>query len=379
MRTSRLVDKVVVPVLEVIGLPVDGVVEHEIVVGPFQAGTQADGGAIDLHVLIVVEHLIIIGGVRVGLAGEVGRNVEGCRLLAGQPGFHEIGREGRVVRAVGLETQGERLRIAERDGTPGFLAEEVGRGEVVETHAHRTHEHAVAPATREFELAVGLLLHVVGDVDGIVGGIRNQAVALGRVDGVLRVEVAHRGDLTHGAFEIGLAVQIARTREDGAADHLLVGNGVAVDDDVVEGGGLALDDAHLDVDGIAFDGQFHRRDVEEEEAVVTIELADGNVALLLAGIQALVHRHHVVDIPLLDAEDLVEHVFGIFGVTCPGDVAEIVFLPLVDLEMDTQASVFRIAEQRITDNLSITVACFVEDFEHLLLVAGILAFLEFFR
>ncbi len=168
VRTARRVDEVVVPVLQVVGLPVECVVKHEVVVGPLQAGTQADGRAIDFHVLVVVEHLIVIGGIGIGLTGEVGRDVERGRLLAGQPGFHEVGREGRIVGAVRLEADGEGLRIAQRDGAPGLLVEEVGGREVVEAHAHRADEHAVAPAAGKFQLAVGLLLHVVGDVDGIV-------------------------------------------------------------------------------------------------------------------------------------------------------------------------------------------------------------------
>ena len=376
VRTARGVDEVVVPVLEVVRLPVERVVEHEIVVRPFQARTQADSGAIDLHILAVVQHLIIIGGVRVGLTREVGRYVEGSRFLAGQPGFHEVGREGGVVGTVGLEADGEGLRVTQRNRAPGLLPEEVGGGEVVEAHAHRSHEHSVAPAAGEFQLAVGLLLHGVRDVHRVGVGVRDQVVALPLLHRELGVEMSHRGNLTDRTLEIGLAVEVARAGEDGAADHFLVGDRVAVDDDVVKSRRLAFHQAHLHVHGVAFDGQLHGRDVEEEEAVVAIELADGDVTLLLAGIEAFLHRHHVVHVSFLDAQHFVERLFGVLGVAGPRDVAEIIFLALVDDEVDAETAVFRDAVERIFHDLGIAVARLVEDFQHLLLVTVKLFFLE---
>ena len=155
----------------------------------------------------------------------------------------------------------------------------------------------------------------------------------------------------------------------------IVGQVVSVDDDVVQGGLLAFGDADLDVDRIVLDVRLDRGDAEEEIAVVAVELGDVHLVLLAAAVKALLHRDHVIDIPLADAQHLVERIGGINGVPGPGDVAEIIPVPFLELQVDAQLARLHIIDG-IADEPRVAVTGFVEGAQRPLLVGQVFLFVE---
>ena len=120
-----------------------------------------------------------------------------------------------------------------------------------------------------------------------------------------------------------------------AIDDLVVGDGVALDDDVADAGLLAFDDADFDVDRVAFDGHFDGSDIEEEVAVIHIHRRDVGAAGVVGevGLEGGV----VVGVALLDAQMLGEGFRRIDGVAREGDVAEEVGVTFVDVHLDLDA------------------------------------------
>ena len=212
-----------------------------------------------------------------------------------------------------------------------------------------------------------LFRYVVDDVDGIVVLVGDDGIAAFRGDG-FGVELAQGRDFPDGAFEIALAEEVTGPRDDLAADDAFVGQVVAVDDDAAERGLLAFGDAELDVHRIVLDVHFHRIQLEEEETVVAVELRNVVIGLLAAAEQALVHRHHVVDVAFLDLEDRVELVGRIDGVARPLDV-------LVEDEVDGQAVGFHVID-RIAHDTRVAEAGLVELFEGVALVGFVFLVVE---
>ena len=321
----------VVPVGQLVGLPAQVVVQDKVVVRPLEAVPESGVETEHLEHAVRGQDADVQVGVR--HPGIVTGQAQGSRLLAEEPGLHEAGAEGGVVPAVRLETEGKRLRVAQRDRTPGILLEHPVRGEIVETHARRGDEGIAAPAAGEFQRGGRLLRHVIHQVHRVVELVGDDGVTALAHDG-FRVELAQGGDFADGTLEIRLAEQVARPGHDLAADHFLVGKVVAVDDDVVQGGRLAFGDAHLNVHGVVLDVHLHRGDVEEQVTVVPVQLGDVVIRLLAAAVETLFHGDHVVDVPLLDLQDLVQDLGGIDRVAGPGHVAEIVFRALVEHHVD---------------------------------------------
>ena len=254
-----------IPVGELVCLPAEAIVEHEVVVRPLKAVTQRCREAINLQHPVVAE--IQIRGVR--LAGIVGRKAQGSWFLSEEPGLHETGRQCGVVGAVGLEAERKVLGISQRNRPPCPLVEHAASGEVVERYAGGGHEGAASPTSGKLQLAGRLLRDVVYQIHRIVVLVRNHGIS-GRTHDGFRIELAEGCDFTDGALEVTLAEQVPRTGEHLTADYLLAGQVVTVDDDIVQSGLLALGDAHFHIDGVVLDIGFHRGDGEEKVAVVPI-------------------------------------------------------------------------------------------------------------
>ena len=167
----------------------------------------------------------------------------------------------------------------------------------------------------------------------------------------------------------------SRTGEYLAPDHLLVGEVVAVDYDVVERGLLALRDAEFDVHGVVLDIGLHRGHVEEEVAVVPVELGDVVFVLLPAAVEPVLHGHDVIDVALADGEHRIERVGGIHGIAGPVYVAEIVAVALVEDQVDSEAVGLDII-YGIAHETGVTEALLVERAYHVLLVVEVFLFIE---
>ena len=374
MRTSVIEHEIAVdPVLQVIDLPAQTIVKGKVVVRPLQTVSDAGGESIDLHDPVVAEHTDCQVGI--GLAGVVALDLERCRLLAEEPRLCESEDEGCVIGSVGLELDGKVLGIAERNRPPCISLEHPRRREVVETDTDRSHECVGAPSSGEFQLAGRLLGHIVDQVDSVVHLVRNDGIAAFTGYG-LRVELSQRGDFPDGPFEVTLAEKVARTCEYLAAYDLLAGQVIAVDDDIVQGGLLAFGDTDLHIHRVSGNVQLHRIDVEEQIAVVPVDLCDILVSLLAASGKPVLHGDHIIRVTLLDLQDLVQVIGGIDRVSSPCNIPEVVFLSLVELEIDGKAARFNVVDG-IPDDPGITITGFLELADHVVLVIGILLLVEF--
>ena len=335
MRDTVIKDEVIgVPVFQAVGLPAKAVVQHKVVVRPFQPLADTTGETEDLHHLVVAQDTD--GQVGVGLTGIVTRKAQRSRLLTKEPGFRKAGRDGRVVSTVGLETESQVLGVAQRNRPPGTLVEETTRREVVETHTDGSHEGVHTPTAGQFQLAGRLFRYIINNIDRVGILVRNQGITLGRVGNGFRVELAQGSDFTDGPFEIRLAEQVTGLGEDLSADNPLVGQVVTIDDNVVQGCLLALGDAHFYIHRVMLDIHFHRRHVKEQVTVVAVEFGYVVIGLLSTAVETLLHSNHVVGIALVDLEDRVQLVCRIDGVAGPGNVAEIVFVPFRHDQVDSQ-------------------------------------------
>ena len=107
-----------------------------------------------------------------------------------------------------------------------------------------------------------------------------------------------------------------------AVDNLVVGDGVALDNDVADARLLALDNPDFYIDGVILDGNLDRCGAEKQVAVVHIHRGDVGTA----GIVGKVGFEHglVVGVALLDSQVLSQQLGGIDGIAREGDVPEIV-------------------------------------------------------
>ena len=325
-----------IPVVELVHLPAEGVVEDEVVVGPLEAFSDT-GRETENH------HFAVMAGdvpsqVGIGLAGKVGRQVKGRRLLAEEPGLDEAHGQCGIVCSAGLKAQRQGLGVSERDGPPrGFIPYAAG-GEVVEVKSYGAYEGIRSPTAGEFQLAGRLFGNVVHEVHRIVLLVRKDVVTR-RLIHLLGVELAHGRYFAERPLEVGLAVEISGAGENLTADNPLVGKVVAVDYDVVQSSLLALDDTHLDIDRVLLYIHLDGLDIKEEVAVVAVELGHVVIALLAAAEEPLLHRHHVIDVSLSDLQDRLQGLGRIDRVSGPGDVPEIVLAALVNVNVYAHSSV----------------------------------------
>ena len=134
------------------------------------------------------------------------------------------------------------------------------------------------------------------------------------------------GYFSCGAHEVGLAEQLSGFHAQFAAYHFLVELVVAVDDDVVDACLRALGDAHFKRYAVAFDFAFDGYEVEEQIAVVHVEVAHGVVVLG----EALVHVLLVVYVAGLHVEVGGEHVRRVYRVAHPADVLDVIAVSFVE-------------------------------------------------
>ena len=149
------------------------------------------------------------------------------------------------------------------------------------------------------------------------------------------IEVAHRGDFTVGALQRLLGEEVAGFGTQLAADDILIDAVVTVDDYVVDICLRTLLNAHLQIHGVAHDVRLARVELVEYVTIVIIEVTDGILVIL----GALVNQLLVIDIALLHAEVVVQHIRGIERVTNPLDVTDVIALTLVHGDVDIHAVV----------------------------------------
>ena len=78
-----------IPVVEAVGLPAQLIVQHEIVVRPFEAVSETCRETDNLHLTVMAQDVPCQVGV--GLTGIICRNAERSRLLTEEPRLTEAG------------------------------------------------------------------------------------------------------------------------------------------------------------------------------------------------------------------------------------------------------------------------------------------------
>ena len=81
-------------------------------------------------------------------------------------------------------------------------------------------------------------------------------------------------------------------------------------------------------------------DIEEEVSVVPIELGHVHIPLLSAALKSFFHRNDVIHVTFLNLKDGIESIRSINGVTCPGNVSEIIFLSLIEGKVNAETARF---------------------------------------
>ena len=243
------------------------------------------------------------------------------------------------------------------------LAQEVAQREVVELDTHTTNDTCLSPTQRQLQLVVGLLLQVPVDIHGTVLVV---GFHIG-TDG-LSIEITHLGYLTIRTHQRLLGEEVTRLGTQLTTYHFLVQTVVTIDVHLIQVGLRTFLYAHLQIDAVTHDVNLSRLDLREHITIIIIVVAHSIIIFL----QALFYQLLVVHIAFLHAEDIVQtsnvtySIGGIDGVSYPGDVADIVFVALVNLHKDVHVLVV-LAPDRVLDDGSIAETQLVVFLQQLLL------------
>ncbi len=331
--------------------------EGEVVVRPFQATAQTDGGSGDGNFLrqrvrsAVGVHDVVVC-----------TDAQGVGFFAAQPRFGKAARIRGEVGAVGLRAEVDGLPVAGWEGFPSLFVADVSGREVVEIQAQSAHHGVGAPTALKFQLTGGLLHHGVFQIDGA-----GFCVGFWRDVDVAGVKIPQLAQFADGSLDVCAAEEVARTGADFAVDDVVVGAVVAGDGDFVDGGGSAFADADFQVNGVVFHARLYGHDAGEKVAVVQVE--GGDVVGVGVAVDAFVEAFGVVALAFLNAENGFQHVRGVFGVAHKGDVAEEVWFAF--FKEDFQVQAFVGAVRGVAHHASVAEAFGVVEGDEFALVVGV--------
>ena len=117
---------------------------------------------------------------------------------------------------------------------------------------------------------------------------------------------------------------------------------------------LSFHDAHLKVDGVADDVNLGRLQVVEQVTVVPISIAHGIIVLRQTLVQILL----VIHIALFHVEQTAQIVGSINGVAHPRDVAQVVFLTFIHLNIYVDVLVIHVPDA-VFQNLEVAITILV--------------------
>ena len=177
------------------------------------------------------------------------------------------------------------------------------------------------------------------------------------------VEVSHLSKVLVGLLEGIHGEEVTWLEGEFTANDIFINSCIAVDLDLVDRGLDTFHDAYLQVDGVVFFTHFYRVDTVEDVTLVVVVVADS----VFVALKAAVDVFGVIDIAFLHAEQSVELVGGIDSVADPADVAYIVFLTFVDVDVDVNKVVAEV-HHAVADDLGITITHFVIFLDDALLV-----------
>ena len=142
--------------------------------------------------------------------------------------------------------------------------------------------------------------------------------------------MSHRGQFASRTLDGILGEQVAGFGAQLAAHNLLIQAVVTEDAHMADVSLRTFLDAHLKVDGVTDDVHLCRLQVIEQVTVVPVVVAYGVFILR----ESLVHQFLVVDVAFLHAQCFVQVVAGDNGITYPRNVAQVVALSFIHLNVD---------------------------------------------
>ena len=250
-----------------------------------------------------------------------------------------------------MRPDGKSLAVPGRNGLPSALLEHVFGAEVGETHPEGAHHAAAAPTTGQLNLVGWFFLD----------GVLNVHSAVFRVlDGVdakrFLVEVIQLGQFTLGPDDVRSAEQVPGPRPDFPVDDVIVGLGVALDDDFANSELLALHHAHLDVDGVIFDARLNGHRLEREVAVVLVERTQ--IEPFRIHEDPRFEAFQIVRVASLDAQNGIKLGAAVLGVSRERDFTKMETIAFADIDFHPHQS-FRQPVDGIAQHPSVSVAFLV--------------------
>ena len=113
--------------------------------------------------------------------------------------------------------------------------------------------------------------------------------------------------------------------------------GVAFDIDGVQLERFAFTQRDIQIDRIGFNDLFLEFCLEGEVAAIKIKRAD--IAIVLREIEPLLNQFCIIDITFFDFEGGIKNIrcCKILGIACPGNIADIIFLPFIKINVKDKA------------------------------------------
>ena len=239
---------------------------------------------------------------------------------------------------------------------------EVLHREVGKLQAQLTNHTRLSPTGRELDLVVGLRHQVILDVDGAILWIRQRH----RIH-VLWVEVSHLCQLTHRTHQVFTAKEHTGLRAQLSANDVFIQAIVTLDDHLVDRSLRTLLNTDLQRDRVALHVGLDRIGVEEEVAIVEVDVRHG----IVVGAQTLVQLLLVIHLAGLHAQHGHQVVRCVLRVTHETNIFQVVLLSLLNLEMDIYLLLV-IVPNAIREQHRIAITMLVVLCDHIVLIILIL-------
>ena len=143
---------------------------------------------------------------------------------------------------------------------------------------------------------------------------------------------------------------------------------------LIDSSRLTFVHAHLEINRVVRNIHLHGVNIEEEIAVIGIQLAH---RIIIVG-QAVIEGLEIIHITRFDTQRSIQELIRINRVTHPFDGADVVFIPLADGHIDIYTvGVFRVRYYRVCYNIRVSITVFIIFLDYRLFVFLILLGHEF--
>ena len=179
----------------------------------------------------------------------------------------------------------------------------------------------------------------------------------------------HTCKCTDGLHKQCTVVELARTGVKLSTNNLVIYAHITGDAYIIDSKLLTLEYANLKVERVRTDNNLGRLNLRHEITVILIETRDRHLLRihLLADTESLVDRLLVVNITAIYREQLLQILGFITRVTNPRDIADVVFVTLLYLDVQTDTLLVDSVE-RVGDDMGISITLRVVEVDKQLLI-----------